>query len=701
MSADPAHAPLAVLYSFPHDLGSPGIGWTAWNQAAELIAAGHDVTVVTTGITKPLVGASRVVLTLRIGRFQLPHRLIGRDRAFRHHDHVAADLVLQGRFDVVHTWPLAAERTLAAARRSGAIGMREAPNTHTTNAFGVSAALAHALGLRQPRRAAHTFNRRHLRTEEREWSAASAILVPSEPVRRSFVERGIASWRLARHRYGHRTETVDPSSRHRGDRFTALFLGRGEPRKGLHLAVEAWERSTASRHGRLLIHGIIDPAYRARISAGLRSRGVVDAGFTDDPVAALRQSDVLLLPSLEEGSALVTYEAQAQGCVPLVSDAAGAVLDHGSQGLVHPAGDVAALVEHLDLVSSDADLLERLRSGAIEHGRSLTWERATDHLVAAYRDVLQRDRRVPTRRDTAVVVCTRDRPGMLSDALAAIRASTPRGVEIIVVDSGSRTDQTELVARDHDVTYIRSDLPGLSIARNVGWRATDREVVVYTDDDCRPQPAWIDRLLEPFSAPSVGAVTGRMLPQAHRDSPPPYFRRELYGRTVDGLDAGHGALMAFRRRTLERLGGFDEVLGAGRRLAGAEDLDMFCRVIADGGLIVHRREAVVVHDNTRIDDAHARLLAGYGRGLGGMLGKWQRTDPRTGAALTFRVGRRSARRIVSQLRARPALRSELAQLAGIIEGVRAGRRAPLDGRRLRDVRPPASVPRTVREDADV
>ena len=72
-------------------------------------------------------------------------------------------------------------------------------------------------------------------------------------------------------------------------------------------------------------------------------------------------------------------------------------------------------------------------------------------------------------------------------------------------------------------------------------------------------------------------------------------------------DAGHGAIMAFRRERLVALGGFDPVLGAGRRLAGAEDLDMFCRILDDGAHIVYDPSCVVHHVHTRADDAYTVL----------------------------------------------------------------------------------------------
>jgi D-inositol-3-phosphate glycosyltransferase len=98
----------------------------------------------------------------------------------------------------------------------------------------------------------------------------------------------------------------------------------------------------------------------------------------------MRAADVLLLPSLNEGSALVTYEAQASGCVLLVSDATGAPAEHMVHGLVHPAGDETALAEHLRLLTTDRDLLARLRGDVIAGRDRLSWDAAAGGLADAY-----------------------------------------------------------------------------------------------------------------------------------------------------------------------------------------------------------------------------------------------------------------------------------------------------------------------------
>ena len=98
----------------------------------------------------------------------------------------------------------------------------------------------------------------------------------------------------------------------------------------------------------------------------------------------MRSRDLLVLPSLEEGYALVCAEAIGCGCVPLVSDAS-SDCRHMENSLVHSAGDVDALAEHLTILHEDRSLLKRLRQGALATAPDATWDRAGEVLVDAYR----------------------------------------------------------------------------------------------------------------------------------------------------------------------------------------------------------------------------------------------------------------------------------------------------------------------------
>lgn len=293
-------------------------------------------------------------------------------------------------------------------------------------------------------------------------------------------------------------------------------------------------------------------------------------------------------------------------------------------------------------------------------------------------------------RDVSIVLCTRERAELLVGALRAIRTSLPAGVEVLVVDSASTTAATLNAAREASFPVVRTDVKGLSIARNLGLRSTDRAIVVFTDDDCEPVEGWIEALAAAFGDDDrVGAVTGRLLD--HSAPPPAAMPKRRLTRTLEGLDAGHGAVMAFRRELVLELGGFDEVLGAGRRAAGAEDLDMFCRVLESGHTVVVEPAAIVRHVFTRDDDAYVELNTGYGRGLGAMAAKWLRRRPAIGIPLSVRMIARAGRRALrvgQNPRARSGAR---ALLDGIRVGFAEQLRTPLRGGAFVDVTPPEPI----------
>jgi len=377
---------MRVLYSFPTRLGTTGIGTTAWHQVAGLAEQGLDVTVVCGSLERPLPASVRVIETLRPGGVKVPYRALGFDRAVRLHDRRAAGVLRRcGPFDVVHAWPLGAERTLAAARQLDVRSLLERPNAHTAFAFEAVETARRSLGLGDDPSSPHARRPGRLAREEREYAAADRLLCPSDFVARTFVDAGVPEERLMRHRYGFDPERFSAAGRREGERpFTIGFVGRGEPRKGLHIALGAWHDSGAAEHGRFVIAGAIDPDYREVLAPLLEHPSIEHHGHVADPAALMRECDALVLPSLEEGSALVTYEARACGCVLAVSDRAGAACTDGVDALVHPAGDQAALADHLRALRSDPELLHRLRAAGAERAGELTWSRAGAVLAGAY-----------------------------------------------------------------------------------------------------------------------------------------------------------------------------------------------------------------------------------------------------------------------------------------------------------------------------
>ncbi len=385
---------LRIYFSFPYTLGSVGVGNTALQQINSLAKLGHDVHVVAPRL-KDGVSLHPSVTFIATREFRghwIPGRIVNATGGpMQWHDRHAARLLRSRHrrygYDIVHTWPLGAVRTQKLAVSLSLPIAREAPNTHTGNAYEVVAREASALGISIPPENSHFPRPENLAREEQEWASATAILAPSDAARQTFLDRGFPPEKVQRHRYG--CELPPAPDRHDDGRpFTAVFLGAVEPRKGLHIALRAWSESGANRAGRFLIAGRFMPGYREVLGEMLDDPSIEELGFVEHPLDLLAEADVLLLPSIEEGSAIVTYEAQAVGCIPLVSYSAGAFLEDGVQGLVHPTGDQHALAEHLRAVNEDADLRDRLRRGALAHRDELSWDAAAVVLEAAYRRII-------------------------------------------------------------------------------------------------------------------------------------------------------------------------------------------------------------------------------------------------------------------------------------------------------------------------
>jgi glycosyltransferase involved in cell wall biosynthesis len=243
----------------------------------------------------------------------------------------------------------------------------------------------------------------------------------------------------------------------------------------------------------------------------------------------------------------------------------------------------------------------------------------------------------------SVVVCTRDRPRSLRVCLAALDCLDYPDFEVVVVDNASRTAETAAVVAETRFRYVREDRPGLDWARNCGLQAARNDIIAYIDDDARADPLWLRGVARGFATEQVAGVTGLILPMELETRAQHLF--EIYGR--DGMSKGFrarrwvperlpplsliqvhqvgvGANMAFRRRTLQGIGGFDTALDVGTPSCGAGDLDILHRVLLAGGEIRYEPHALVWHRHRRDMTGLERQLYNNGRAFGVfLLKRWR------------------------------------------------------------------------------
>jgi glycosyltransferase involved in cell wall biosynthesis len=381
-----------VLYSFPHKLGADRICYTAWQQVNGLAAAGADVLVFPGVLHRPVPANVKVQPTLAWGKLRVSYRLLGSLRACALHDWIVSRRIerMAGQIDIIHTWPLGALQTLKTAARLGIPTVLERPNANTRLAMEVVQKECERLGVALPPDHEHAYNEEKLRKEEEEYRLASRLLCPSDFVVKTFLDKGYARERLARHIYGFDEKVYYPSSELRDVKrgLTMLFVGVCAVRKGVHYALEAWLKSPACQDGTFLIAGEFLPAYAAKLAPLLSHPSVRVLGHRNDVPELMRKSDILVLPSIEEGFGLVITEAMGSGCVPLASEACTEFCRDMETGLVHKVGDVATLAHQITLLHEDRALLERLRSASLRMVPEFTWTAAGARLLQVYRETI-------------------------------------------------------------------------------------------------------------------------------------------------------------------------------------------------------------------------------------------------------------------------------------------------------------------------
>lgn len=378
--------PIRVLYSFPHKIGAGRICQIAWHQADGVAAAGAKALIYPGSVHRALAKNIACEPTLARGKFRMPYRILGTYRACELHDRIVAHRLskLVGKIDVIHAWPLGALYTFKEAKRLGIPTLLERPNTHTRYAYGVVQRESERLGISLPPGSEGAFDERVLRKEEREYELADQLLCPSDFVVRTFLEEGFSQERLARHNYGFDEKVYFPSSANAisGTGFRLLFVGFSAVRKGVHHALEAWLQSPASKSGVFQIAGEFLPEYAEKLSPLLSHPSVRVLGHRNDVPELMRNSDALVLPSVEEGFGLVVVEGMASGCVPLASTACTEAA--GLSGYVHEVGDIRTLSEQITMLHEDRDLLQRRRENSIAAAKKYTWAAVGRELYEVY-----------------------------------------------------------------------------------------------------------------------------------------------------------------------------------------------------------------------------------------------------------------------------------------------------------------------------
>jgi glycosyltransferase involved in cell wall biosynthesis len=333
---------------------------------------------VTLGDPRPVLFVTNLVAPDRVGAFRALHAEVGIELALfggRSH-HATGDVADPG--VPTRRVPQRAVHALASsgAHRAvvaGTAGRVALPAAWTgARRAGVPFVLWSALWA-HPRTAAHAAGTALLRAIYRD---AHAVVAYGPHVAAFAARHGARRVEIAPQAvdgdFWSRAPAVQPPAAASAAAFTAVFVGRDEPAKGLDVLEEAWRRT-----------GFAAPAERL-VLVGVEGRpGAVGPRTPEEVRNFLGSADVLVVPSrrtrtFREPWGLVCNEAMHAGTPVIATDevgaAAGGLVRDARNGLVVPSADPGAIAGALRRLRADPALRARLGAAAREDVAPYTFE---------------------------------------------------------------------------------------------------------------------------------------------------------------------------------------------------------------------------------------------------------------------------------------------------------------------------------------
>ncbi len=221
----------------------------------------------------------------------------------------------------------------------------------------------------------------------------------------------------------------------------------------------------------------------------------------------------------------------------------------------------------------------------------------------------------------SVVCCSYNGSKTIRKTLDELQRLDYPDYEVIVVNDGS-TDNTGEIAREYPVRVITTENRGLSNARNTGYQEAQGEIVAYIDDDAYPDPHWLRYLTYSFITGDWAGVGGPNLMPNGCNVVAEAVANAPGGPThvlITDTEAEHvpGCNMAFQKRCLEAIGGFDPQC----RAAG-DDVDCCWRLQGKGWKLGFNAAAVVWHLRRDSVRTYWKQQAGYGKAESILERKW-------------------------------------------------------------------------------
>lgn len=372
-----------VIYSIATKIGGHGLGLTSYNAVKALFEAGYLKKAVCYG-NKSDIDKSKIFSLLGNPAkllFFLPKRHY---RPLRKGfiDYVTSKLILKRGCTIFHGWNNQATKSIKAAKKIKAITILDCGSTFTDYKEKLLEDEYKRFGLK------FTYSPDYAKRKSiEEFYLADFIFLPSEFAKKTFIEAGFANSKLFVINRGVYLDKFIPDISKKSKKFTVLFVGRVSIRKGVQYLLQAWKELNL-KDSELILAGSIDSNMKTILSRYNNIKNITFTGFLKNPIDVFQMSSIFVFPSLEEGSAKVTYEAMATGLPTITTENSGSVVRDNIDGFIIPIRNIEVIKEKILYFKENPWEIERMANNAINRVLQYTWARYRENLINTYKRIL-------------------------------------------------------------------------------------------------------------------------------------------------------------------------------------------------------------------------------------------------------------------------------------------------------------------------
>jgi len=368
-----------VIYSIAANFAGGGIGTTSYNAVSgidrhKFLKKLYCVTYQESEIADDLIQKYPTAFLDRVSFLPQNKRYLAKDSLF---DFFVSrnDLTC----DIFHGWNGHCLRSLKKAKMNGAITFLERASSHINTYEKLVSEEYRKWGIKSD--VISNYSKKRLIEE---YNTSDFINIPSEFAYKSMVENGIPKEKLNKLPFGVNTSKFKAKSEKRKENleYMVLFVGQVGFRKGIPYLLEAWQ-SLKLKNARLYLVGGEEEAAKEYLRDFRSDPTIEFVGFTN-PLSYYQAADIFVFPSIEEGSALVNYEALACGLPVITTFNSGSVVEDGKSGFIIPEADIASISEKINYFYEHPRKEAEFSLSARKLAEEFTWKNYGERLVDVY-----------------------------------------------------------------------------------------------------------------------------------------------------------------------------------------------------------------------------------------------------------------------------------------------------------------------------